>query len=312
MVSLRLMPMLLLTVWYAKGCKAMLNAGGVVRRLWCWCVAVVVGCVGVIVGSGVASAQSVQVVRCDWSLPQVQFDTTRGPVCVTVDAGGELRVGVEDVYGVMNRSQVGVKVAFRLDAGEVFWQVAVPAGGVEVLDVQRGRTRVVEVQSEQVGDRSVGVGQGVLVDGGLVSFSALRGSNRVALGVVAGEDVLRGVGVDRWSGFEDRLDASFVLRSAPGGCFRLEAVNYPGVFVSAESVFAAPTRRDGVSQASVWCVDRVGDGVRLKTNIRGRDYFLQFAVLGGVGLTSQASRAAVWSVDEVLADPVGVPVEALR
>lgn len=151
-----------------------------------------------------------------------------------VKSTGWVAVNVTGSYGIVNELKVPVSVAFKLPEGDVYWQRVIDPGAVQNIDVDRRGSTIVEIQVTPVAT-STGAATGDLsVDTQSPNVVSLRSAGRVASGTMLR---LSWTGVelstlDRNSGFNDRLDASFRVVSALDGsqCVSLEAAGYPGIF----------------------------------------------------------------------------------
>ncbi|WP_143336574.1 AbfB domain-containing protein [Corynebacterium pacaense] len=210
------------------------------------------------------------------------------------------------VYGIYNRSASDVAVAFRLPEGNVFWQETIAAGAVRTLDVDRARSRVIEMV---VGTPSAtsGQGQGIIQEGSAVSFYNSAFLSQGTLGFDVFDDKAKLKSVNQNSGFEDRLDASFVVRAglSDPSCVSLQSASYPGVYLQAAAATAGGVVRTSspVANRATWCVTEVNSTqVRLRL-ADGTGRWLENTGLGSVGLKSNSSNSGLWRLDRGLADP---------
>lgn len=247
-----------------------------------------------------ANAQSDSLIRpaeCSLAKPQLQIDISRRPgaMCFSIAGPGHISIDIPGAYGVFNRTDLEVKVAFRLDQGAVYWQETVPAGAVRTVDVDRRRSRVIEL--------SVGAsGQPVpasIADGNLMSFW----SNGHVLGFSPGSDQPELLSVDFSSDFEDRLDSTFYSRSTGDGCFRFESAFYPGVFLAVGQYNILERNSQARIERSTWCSTEVAGGTRLGTRIDGRTMWISRGLFGSLTLSSSQASAIVWHSTEGLGNP---------
>lgn len=243
---------------------------------------------------------------CDFRASQIQLDTSSrtGPTCFETTGTGWARMNVGEVYGVYNRSEYPVTIAFRLPEGQVFWQETIAAGSVRTLDIDRSRSRVIEMIIGSVAS-STGQGSGILQTGESVTFSRRHVLTPGALGFdVFGDNAqLRPYGVN--SGFEDRLDATFILQ--PGlsdpSCFSLETANYTGVYLTADVSGAVARQVSPQPDKATWCFTEV-DGNKVRIQIAdGTGRWLENILFRSVSLERSSSDSGIWSLDAGLADP---------
>ncbi|BAV24458.1 MULTISPECIES: AbfB domain-containing protein [Corynebacterium] len=245
---------------------------------------------------------------CNYGRAQIQLDTSNpgGSVCFETTGTGWIRTDIEKVYGVYNRSSFDVVIAFRLVEGSVFWQETIKAGTVRTLDVDRSRSRVIEMMVGTPSSTS-GQGQGVIEDGASVSFyqSGFLSSGTLGFDVFDDKAKLKSVGQN--SGFEDRLDASFVVQ--PGlsddSCVSFQSAAYPGMYLQAAAASGGGVIRtmNTVANRATWCVTHASSTqVRLQV-ADGTGRWLENDILGSVTLRTASSNNGLWRLDRGLADP---------
>lgn len=226
-----------------------------------------------------------------------------------VKSTGWVAVNVTGSYGIVNELKVPVSVAFKLPEGDVYWQRVIDPGAVQNIDVDRRGSTIVEIQVTPVAT-STGAATGDLsVDTQSPNVVSLRSAGRVASGTMLR---LSWTGVelstlDRNSGFNDRLDASFRVVSALDGsqCVSLEAAGYPGIFLTMQHSGAVVMQSSPSVTGATWCVSQVAEiptGVRLASAVN-QNRVLTVGADNGVGTTTARTSESVWFADQALAFP---------
>lgn len=222
---------------------------------------------------------------------------------------GWVAVDITGSYGIVNRLKVPVAVAFKLPEGDVYWQRTVDPGTIQSIDVDNNRSTVVEIQVTPVAT-STGAATGDLsVNPDSPNVVSLRSAGRNAPA-----RTLRlswsGIGLstlDRNSGFNDRLDASFRVVPARDGsrCISLEAAGYPGVYLSMQAGGEVTMEANPNPQAATWCPSDVAEtptGTRLAPAL-DQSRALIASGAKSVSTTSAPTSESVWFVDQALALP---------
>ncbi len=246
--------------------------------------------------------------ECSFDKSQLRIDTSspEGTVCFDILGPGWLRVDVGEVYGAFNNSEFPVKLAFRNNENSVFWQESISAGDVRTLDVDRRRSRVVEIV---VGESETSVdAPGKLIEGSAVSFTRNAGITGItglaALGFDPGATMASAVSINKTSAFEDRLDATFIVRaplaSGDENCFSFESASYPGAFLTAQAI-QVQRRFDSSAENATWCLEPLGDS---QFHIRSaNNTWIGNPISHAVGLLPAQGDNTVWNLRGGLADP---------
>lgn len=224
-------------------------------------------------------------------------------------ATGWVAVNIKGSYGIVNHLKVPVAVAFKLPDGQVYWQRVVEPGKLQSIDVDNNLSTVVEIQVTPVAT-STGAATGDLrIDAANPHVVSLRSAGRNAAGKIlrlswAGVELSD---LDRNSGFNDRLDASFKVVPALDGsqCLSLEAAAYPGVYLTMQSNGSVAVVSNPNAKGATWCpaaVEETPTGTRLASAL---DQTRVLATRGSQGLTTTTARTteSVWFVDQGLALP---------
>lgn len=250
---------------------------------------------------------------CNASASQVRVDSSSVPgmsACFSLTAPtGWVAVNITGSYGVVNNLAVPVSVAFKLPDGAVYWQDTVAPGQVRSVDVDRRGSTVVELQVTPVASPS-GPGTATLTPGeNAPNIVSLRSA-----GVTAAGKTLRvawsGVqlaGLDRNSGFNDRLDASFEVVEGLGqeGCVSLRSAAYPDVYLHTTGSGAVAASVDPDPMDATWCVTSATaplTGVRLASAV-DQTRVLTVGTGETATTTTQRNVESVWFVDPALAWP---------
>lgn len=245
---------------------------------------------------------------CSLAKKQIHIDTSSrdGAICFDVAHPSFIRLDVTQAYGVRNRTDFDVSVAFRINEGAVFWQETLRPNGLRTLDVDRKRTRVIELMVGDPGVLSAPQSPGV---DKLVSIAQEADGKWQYVGMNAGDDRARIQRLSLGSSFEDRLDATFKIRPAldrnQTTCFSLESVSYPGSYLTIDTPLGAVARKVAPQpQSATWCFDETGTGsYKLRGSYAGRNFWLQKTILGTVqALPSQSDRDK-WVLHDGLGDP---------
>ncbi|MEK0128754.1 AbfB domain-containing protein [Corynebacterium marquesiae] len=222
---------------------------------------------------------------------------------------GWVAVNITGSYGVVNRLKVPVSVAFKLPDGDVYWQRVVEPGKIQSTDVGNNRSTVVEMQVTPVAT-STGAGTGDLsVDTANPHVISMRSAGRYAGGKIlrlswAGVELSS---IDRNSGFNDRLDASFKVVPARDGsqCLSLEAAAYPGVFLTMHSNGSVAVQSNPNAKGATWCPASVAEtptGTRLASALN-QNRVLTASGTQKVATTTSRTSESVWFIDQGLALP---------
>lgn len=245
--------------------------------------------------------------ECDASRAQVQIDTTsrHGSMCFELERNSLARVNVEKAYGVHNRSDQTIYIALRTNEGMVFWELELAPGELSTLDVDRRRSRVVEIRAGQPGQPGT---ISRLEEGELVSFSVSGGSGNRFLGFAPGQERAGIQELSLASNFEDRLDATFRVRSpldpSRPECRSFEMVNYPGVYLTVVNVLGTTLRSVNPDpQAATWCFEGESGSAAVWTKWAGTRMWLSVAPLGQVQSFPLEQTKTQWSIREGLSDP---------
>jgi len=222
---------------------------------------------------------------------------------------GWVAVNITGSYGIVNRLKVPVAVAFKLPDGQVYWQRIIEPGKLQSIDVDNNLSTVVEIQVTPVAT-STGAATGDLtVDTVNPHVVSLRSAGRNAAGKIlrlswAGVELSS---LDRNSGFNDRLDASFKVVPARDGsqCVSLEAATYPGVFLTMQSNGSVIVQSNPNDKGATWCPSSVSEtptGTRFASALN-QTRVLTTSGTGGVATTTTRTAESVWFVDQGLALP---------
>lgn len=249
-------------------------------------------------------ATGVEYVRVDSS----ELENSKACFFLTKPTGW-VAVNITGSYGIVNRLKVPVSVAFKLPDGQVYWQRVIEPGKLQSIDVDNNLSTVVEIQVTPVAT-SAGAATGDLtINTANPHVVSLRSAGRNAAGKTlrlswAGVEL---TSLDRNSGFNDRLDASFKVVPARDGsqCVSLEAAAYPGVYLTMQPNGSVTVQSNPNAKGATWCpsaAEETPTGTRLASALN------QTRVLttsGSQGVTTTTSRTSesVWFVDQALALP---------
>lgn len=222
---------------------------------------------------------------------------------------GWVAVNITGSYGVVNNLTVPVAVAFKLPDGAVYFQQIIQPGQVRSVDVDRRGSTIVELQVTPVAT-STGTSTATLTPAADKSnVITLRSAGQLNPGRVLRISWAGVVlsALDRNSGFNDRLDASFAVVPALDGtqCVSLESAAYPGVFLTMSTTGAVQTATNPAPKSATWCASEATTtptGVHL-ANASNQTRLLAAATGGKVTTSTTRSIDTVWFSDQALALP---------
>ena len=223
---------------------------------------------------------------------------------------GWAAMNIRGSYGVVNKLQVPVNVAFKLPDGAVYWQNTIAPGQVASVDVNNAGSTIVELHVSPVNTGN-GASTATLTAGTATApnYVSLRSASTAASGRVvrmAWTGPTTSV-LTRNSPFVDRLDGSFLVTKglSDPACVSLESAAYPGMYLQATSPTRFSLSPAPAAKNATWCANSATTPV---TSIRlvwaaDRTKALAVSHQGKLALGSADSVSSRWFVDQALARP---------
>lgn len=222
---------------------------------------------------------------------------------------GWVAVNITGSYGVVNNLNVPVSVAFKLPDGEVYWQQVIQPGQVRSVDVDRHGSTIVELQVTPVASPTGASTGNLTASAEQPNYVTLRSAGTLTSGQVmrVGWSGVEMAPLDRNSGFNNRLDASFKVVDALNGseCISLESASYPGVYLIMDNGGAVSTSYQPNPQQASWCptsVDTPPTGVRLASAVN-QSRVLTVSTGGKLSTSTVRTNESIWFTDQALALP---------
>ena len=250
---------------------------------------------------------------CGTTREQVRVDSTSVAgmsACFTLTAPtGWVAVNITGSYGVVNNLTTPISVAFKLPNGAVYFQQVIQPGQVKSVDVDRRGSTIVELQVTPVTTPNGASTATLTPSRQTPNYVTFRSAGRINPGQVMR---LSWSGVklsplDRNSGFNDRLDASFKVVPAldSSQCISLESAAYPGTYLTMNTngTVAALTNPD--TRAATWCptaAETTPTGVFL-ANATNQTRILTADANATVTTATNRTTESVWFTDQALALP---------
>lgn len=250
---------------------------------------------------------------CGTTREQVRVDSASVAgmsACFTLAAPtGWVAVNITGSYGVVNNLTVPVAVAFKLPDGAVYFQQVIQPGQVKSVDVDRHGSTIVELQVTPVATPNGASTATLTPSGQAPNYVTLRSAGRINPGHVMrlSWSGVKLSALDRNSGFNDRLDASFKVVPAldSSQCVSLESAAYPGTYLTMNTTGAVSALTDPDTRAATWCptaAETTPTGVYL-ANATNQARVLTAGAGATVTTTTNRTTESVWFTDQALALP---------